>query len=102
MDSRQVIIDVIFEAIDQANQQLAPEVWVKKSPDTIILGPSSPFDSLGFINFVAAVEEGCEERFRTLISLTEAGMAESDVPASVSEVADLIIRLLAKKGTPLV
>jgi hypothetical protein len=98
MNSIEMVTDAVFQAVDRVNQQLAPELRVKKSPDTVIFGPSSPLDSLGYVNFVAAVETQCEERFGRFISLAEASSDESNSVQTLGQIVELVVRLLDGKG----
>lgn len=98
MDASQLASEILFAAVESANEQLAPEAAIRKSPESVILGPGSPLDSLGFVNFIAAVEQGCQERCGVLISVTESGLAESGSTQTIGQVTQFLAALLAKHG----
>ncbi len=71
--TRQNIVQILDECIDELNEQLNKEQRLSKTPETPLLGNGGGLDSLGFVNLVALVEEKCQERFgRSLV------LAESD------------------------
>ena len=47
---------LVFRAIDQANEVLLEDNALAKQPETILLGEGAALDSMGFINFVVALE----------------------------------------------
>jgi acyl carrier protein len=51
------ILTAVLGAIDDVNQLLPPETQLAKSLDSPILGPTPILDSMGFVNFLGAVEE---------------------------------------------
>jgi acyl carrier protein len=75
--SRNEILKMLYESIDDVNQQLLPEQRIVKSLDTPLLGGTSPLDSLAYVNLIALIEEKCEERFGVSISLSDAEEADS-------------------------
>jgi acyl carrier protein len=65
------IKSVVFQAIDEINQQLLPELQLKKSTNEILIGDNGKIDSLGLINLIVAVEEKLASEFgvhRSLVS----------------------------------
>ena len=76
--TEEAIIATIYETIDEINEQLPPDNWLRKSPDAAVLGRSGGLDSLGFVTFVAALEEKCEERFGVMLSLADSGNGSAD------------------------
>jgi acyl carrier protein len=62
-------LKTIYESIDELNEQLPAERLVDKSPETRLLGDSGQLDSIGFVNFVAILEEKCAQRFGVMVSL---------------------------------
>lgn len=59
MVARNEIIEIIFNAIDDLNQQFESEV--KKDLKTKLFGSESDLDSLGLVNLITLVEEKIEE-----------------------------------------
>ncbi len=89
--TRDNVLQTIYASIDEVNEQLAREEWLEKSPEMALLGPSASLDSLGFVNFIAIVEEKCESRFGSAVSLSESYQ-------TVGELADLLSRRLSEKA----
>ena len=93
------ILGILYQCIDELNEQLAPEQQLRKAPQTGLFGGSGMLDSLGFVNFVALVEDKCERCFQVALSLTEDGAKQGDASPfeTVGELADFIRQLLIDK-----
>jgi len=99
--ARDQILEILYQCIDELNEQVAPEQQLVKAPQTRLLGDSGRLDSLGFVNFIALVEDQCESRFRVALSLTE-DSAQQERPnpfETVGELADFIRQLLIDTKT---
>jgi len=48
---------LIYETIDEINEQSPPDRKISKSEQTVIVGEGSALDSLGIINFLVSLEE---------------------------------------------
>ena len=53
----QVILEAIYSAIDEINNQLPTAQQLAKQEDTIILGEGGTLDSLGTIQLLVTIEE---------------------------------------------
>lgn len=86
---------LVFEAIDQVNQQLPAARRLAKQPDTIIVGPGGALDSLGIITFVIALEEKLgDELSRSVQLLDESMLSDADGPFhSVGSLAEYLLAL---------
>jgi acyl carrier protein len=60
---KQQVLTLIYEGIDEINEQFSGAARLAKSPDNPLVGKSGALDSLGFVNLIAAIEERCEEWF---------------------------------------
>ena len=80
-------VEMIYDAIDEANEAREPGQLIPRSPETILMGESSPLDSLSFVTLLASVEARVEERFDQRISLIE--VVAADDAAGSFTVADL-------------
>ena len=67
------ILNVIFDAVTEFNQQLPPEQRLKREPDTIVVGSESVLDSLGLVSFLVLVEDTLSSRLGLNISLLQDG-----------------------------
>lgn len=65
------IIQVIFSAIDEINQQLPKEQRLEKSIDAVLFGRSGKLDSLGLVNLIVATEQKIEEKFGVTMNLAD-------------------------------
>ena len=65
------IIQVIFSAIDEINQQLPKEQRLEKSIDAVLFGRSGKLDSLGLVNLIVATEQKIEEQFGVTMNLAD-------------------------------
>ncbi len=99
--TRKEIIQIIFNAIDELNQELAEEKHVLKSEDTVLFGKSSSLNSLGLVNLIMLTEELLEEEAGVSLTLgDEKAMSQKQSPfKTVSSFADHISTLLLKQGS---
>ena len=63
------IIQSIYSAIDEINQQLPVEQRLDKSIDMVLLGSSGRLDSLGIINLIVLTEQEVEKKLGAKIIL---------------------------------
>ena len=92
--SREDVLQLIFESVDEVNAQLGLDQQVRKTTDTWLVVGTNGLDSLGYINLITAVEEKCEERFGRFISLSDGG-ASGDSYETIGELSDYILAKLA-------
>ena len=94
------IIQVIFDAIDQLNEQYPEDQRLTKSVDTVLFGKSGKLDSLGLVNFIVTVEEIMEENFDLFISLAEEkAMSQKNSPfRTVGTLKEYIAGILEDRG----
>ncbi len=71
MECYEQITLLIYDAIGDVNAMLKPDQALERSPDTVLVGESAKLDSLGFVNFVAALEENLQRIFEKDISLVD-------------------------------
>jgi D-alanine--poly(phosphoribitol) ligase subunit 2 len=78
---REQALRLVFEAIDQVNQQLPAAKRLAKKPDTVIVGPGGPLDSLGIVTFVIALEETLgDDLSRSVQRLDESALSDAEGP----------------------
>jgi len=88
---------LIFKAVDRVNSVLLDVNAVPKQSGTILWGGGAVLDSMGFVNFVVALEEVVLEETGMSLNLTEALNApENAVPSTmtISDLAKLLAKLL--------
>jgi len=94
-----IVMDVVFSAIDEINQQLPKEGRLAKNMKTALYGRDGILDSLGLVTFIVALEQKIEERLGVTIMLAdERIMAKDSNPfSSVGAITAHIITLLEEK-----
>lgn len=68
--------DAVFGAIDELNELRSPAERIVKSLDTTLTGEGGPLDSLGFVNFIVAVEQRLDSVFTSSVSLLDDEMLD--------------------------
>ncbi len=99
MVNKERIIQTIFKAVDEINQQLPREQRLQKSIDTVLFSSAGQLDSLGLVNLIVAVEQGIEEEFGDIITLTdERALTQNNSPfRTLGTLGDYISLLLKEK-----
>ena len=65
------IKELVFQAIEEVNQQLLPEQQVVKSIETPLLGSSAQLDSMGLVNLILGLENILVQYFNQEITLVD-------------------------------
>jgi len=94
MVTKEEIIEIIFNSIDEINEQ--NETHLVKNEKTKLFGRDSDLDSLGLVNLIVSVEENINERLNVSISIVdEKAMSQKNSPfKSVETLTDYLIQLL--------
>ena len=61
MPSTDRILEVLFAAVDQLNQELPPERRLTKTRETVVFGPGGQLDSLGLVSFLVLAEQQLQD-----------------------------------------
>jgi acyl carrier protein len=80
---------IVFRAIDRTNELLMEEQALPKNQSTALLGNNASLDSMGFVNFVVALEEEYQLATGDTLGITER-LNSANGSAAVSTVGDLI------------
>jgi acyl carrier protein len=86
----QQVLQIIYEAIRELNQETSPELGLPESPDTVLIGVSAKLDSAGIVNLVVAIEEKIERLFHQTISIMDLVAASEDTEWTVAQLAKSI------------
>src|SRR6266403_1904911 len=86
--TKEELIDIIYQSLDEVNEQLPNGEQIQKSLDATLIGGVGGLDSLGFVNFVALVEEKCAHKYGITLSLTDTSSPEDDPFEDVGKFAD--------------
>ena len=71
MSDNEKIIQAIFDAMDEVNEQRPEAPPLVKSADTVLFGESGTLNSLELVNLIVAVEQSLEEVFGVSIALAD-------------------------------
>lgn len=64
------VVQIIFDAIDEANEVRPKHEWIKKERDAPLVGADSGLDSLSLLNLVLAVEARANAKFEASLDLS--------------------------------
>lgn len=90
MTPKSEVQDLVYRAIDRANELLLKESAIPKDLGTILLGEGACLDSMGFVNFVVALEEEYASSRGGGLNLVERLNSAIGKAARISTVAELI------------
>lgn len=65
------VSELIYEVIDELNDQSVTDEPLAKSPDTVLYGDNGGLDSLGLVHLVTITEQKIEDRFGKSVSLVD-------------------------------
>lgn len=74
------VLDAIFEAVDEVNEQLPKEKRLEKIGNSVLFGESGKLDSLALVNLFIGIEQKIEEKFGRAIALYESVMSQEVKP----------------------
>ena len=97
--TKEELLDIIYQSLEEVNEQLPNDQRVQKSPDAILVGRAGGLDSLGFVNFIALVEEKCAHKYGIALSLMEASSSKDDALENVGRFADSLFQYLTQAGS---
>ena len=100
MTTNERVIQAIFSALEEVNQQLLKEQRLEKSIDTVLLGESGHLDSVGLVTLIVATEEKIEEEFGVSITLTDKrALSQKESPfKTIGMLTNYIVLLLGEKA----
>jgi acyl carrier protein len=90
MYSPSTIREAVFRTIAHVNELLPPEQALDAQDDLVLVGPNAALDSMGFVNFVVALEEELENRLGKPLNISDLLLIQTDDGAAVSTVSDLV------------
>ena len=92
--TKEGLLDIIYQSLEEVNEQLPNDQQIRKSPDAPLVGQAGGLDSLGFVNFVALVEEECADKYGITVSLMEGASDEDATLGDVGSFADWMFQRL--------
>lgn len=86
------IIQVIFDAVDELNEEYPEEQRLTKYLDTVLIGEGGKLDSLGVVTLIVTTEQKLEELFGVSFTLAdEKAMSQERSPfRTIGSLADYI------------
>jgi acyl carrier protein len=97
MPEKDQIKAVVYRSIDRVNELLLDENALNKDDATILLGENSTLDSMGFINFIVALEEELAQVVsldRNLLERLRPDSGEAKRWSTVAELIDAVTELV--------
>ena len=100
MARNQRIMDAIFVAVTELNQQLPADRQLAESDDTSLFGHNGKLDSFGLVNLIVSIEENISEEFNLPITIAdERAMSQNSSPfKTIGTLADYIAILLEEEA----
>lgn len=100
MVDRATVAAAVLAAIEEINQELAPETVLEPAADTVLFGRGSALDSLGLVNLIVRVEQNLYDAFEVEITLAdEKAMSQSSSPfRTVDTFTDYIVLRLEEQS----
>jgi acyl carrier protein len=95
MSNIEGITRAVHRTIASVNELLPAEQTIGGNEDAVLLGRGAQLDSLGFVNFIVALEEELEAELGRGVNMADLLSVQSDADAT-STVGDLI-RVLAQR-----
>ena len=90
------ILDIIYKAVSEINEQLPKKQRIDKSPESELFGKDGKLDSLGLVNLIVTVEELVEDELEETITLAdEKAMSQNNSPfRSIDALAKYISNII--------
>jgi acyl carrier protein len=90
------IIEIIYNSIDELNEQLKNDMKLEKSTETKLIGSNIKLDSLGIVSLLVTIEQNIEDEFDVSITIAdEKAMSQKRSPfRTIGTLADYIDMLL--------
>ena len=89
------IQQIIFDAIEMANNAREDDKQIPVSADTELYGTSGQLDSMGLVAFLVDIEESLQDREMNISLSDERAMSQSQSPfRNVQSLTDYIATLL--------
>jgi acyl carrier protein len=100
MVSRELVEKVVFNALDNLNEERAADDQLDVSPEAELFGGDSMLDSLSLVSMVVDIETEIAALYNAEISLTDDRAMSQEISPfkSVSALTDYILLLVSESG----
>lgn len=90
------ILNLIYQTIDEYNEDITNDRKLLKEPNAILYGNSGALDSLGLVNLIVNIEQNIQEKLNISITIAdEKALSLNHSPfQSISKLAEYIISLI--------
>ena len=90
-------MQLIFNSIDELNEQLLNDIQLQKSKETILFGENGQLDSLALVNLIVIIEQNIEDKLNVSITIAdEQAMSQKHSPFRTIETLMNYIQILLK------
>ena len=98
MDSKAAVIEIIYRALRNLNEELDEGKRVKLAPDTKLFGPEATLDSLSLVSVIVDVETAVADELGRAVSLTDDKAMTQEVSpfSNVTPLANSVVTQLAQ------
>ena len=98
--SKEMVLTVLYRAIDEVNEMLPTERQVDKAPSTVLFGADARMDSLALVNFVLAADGQLTEKWGTSITVADRllNIGSPVTSITVESLANLVVQLLQEQS----
>ena len=95
MSDRSQVLNCLYAAVDELNEQRPADDQLANAEDTAVAGANASLDSLGFLNLIMGIEAKLADEFGTSVSVAEQLMSGADItpPETLGALADLVTQL---------
>ena len=91
------IMQLIFDSLDELNEQFSNENQLQKSTETILFGKNGQLDSLGLVNLIVIIEQNIEDALNVSITIAdEKAMSQKHSPFRTAKTLMNYVQMLLK------
>ncbi len=96
MADKEQIIEIIYSAFDDINEELPKKNRLEKKVDEIIYGNEGKLDSLGLVNLIVSIESAIDDELdKQIVIANEKAMSMKNSPfRNVETLAQFILELI--------
>ena len=81
MSQKETVMNIVYESVDEVNENRPDKPAIIKSPATILFGKKSTLDSLGLVSLIVTIEQKIEEQLGATITIAdERAMSQASSP----------------------
>ncbi|MDP2007022.1 MAG: hypothetical protein Q8K45_15200 [Rubrivivax sp.] len=98
MANQAAVIEIIYRALRNLNEELEEDKRVALAVDTCLFGPDALLDSLSLVSVIVDVETAVADELGRTVSLTDDTAMNQEVSpfSNVTTLADYIVKQLAQ------